>query len=221
MKNGEAMKNDSGDKRNVFVHPNALNESDQVGEGTRIWAFAHVLKGAVVGKDCNIGDHAYVEDGAVLGNGVTVKNGVCVWEGVKLEDYVFVGPNAVFTNDKYPRSRRNPELKHQYDTDGWLVRILVRTGVAIGANATVLGGVTIGEYGMVAAGAVVTRDVRPFCLVAGCPARPAGFVCVCGQRLGEGTEPVCEACGRQYRRRGEGIVFERKVTKGTKRLAGR
>ena len=92
----------------VFVHPKAINESEQVGEGTRIWAFAHVMRGAVVGKDCNIGGHAFIESGAILGNGVTVKNGVCIWEGVTLDNFVFVGPAAVFMNDLHPRSPRDP-----------------------------------------------------------------------------------------------------------------
>ena len=116
-----------------FVHPNALVESEQIGEGTRIWAFAHVMKGAVVGKRCNIGDHAFVESDVTVGNGVTIKNGVAVWDGVSLGDHVFVGPNAVFTNDLNPRA----EIKKTHEQ---FVRTDVREGTSIGANATIVTG---------------------------------------------------------------------------------
>lgn len=181
-----------------FVHPSAINESDQIGIGTRIWAFAHVLKGAVVGEQCNIGGHCYVEGGARLGNGVTLKNGVSVWEGVTLEDFVFVGPNAVFTNDKYPRSPRLPAAKDRYAAKGWLVPTRIREGAVIGANATVVCGITVGRFAVIAAGAVAVRDVPDFQLVAGCPARAIGWACWCGQRLPENREPHCTVCGRTY-----------------------
>lgn len=190
----------------VFVHERALNESGQVGSGTRIWAFAHVMKGAVVGRDCNIGDHAFLESGAVVGDGVTIKNGVCVWDGVTLEKHVFVGPQVAFTNDRHPRSPRAPVASERYAEKGWLSRTLVREGAAIGANATILCGLTIGHYASIAAGAVVTRDVGDFELVAGCPARRMGFVCRCGQSLQEGSAPTCAACGRGYRMAGERLV---------------
>src|SRR5947209_20233007 len=113
------------------VHELALCESDDVGEGTRVWAFAHVMRGARIGRDCNICDHAFVESGVVLGDNVTVKNGVAIWEGVTAEDDVFIGPNAVFTNDLTPRAA----VKHP--TEEWLVRTTIRTGATIGANATI------------------------------------------------------------------------------------
>lgn len=190
----------------VFVHPLALNESSRVGCGTRIWAFAHVMKDAEVGEHCNIGGHAFIESGAILGNGVTIKNGVSVWEGVTLEDYVFVGPNAVFTNDLYPRSPRNPELAARYNSKWWLVRTLVREGASVGANATVRCGVTIGRYALIAAGAVVTKDVPDHALIAGVPGRAAGFVCMCAARLDE-KALQCESCGRAYERVGAGIAL--------------
>lgn len=190
----------------VFVHDKALNESSQVGAGTRIWAFAHVMKGALVGENCNIGDHAFVESGAVLGNGVTIKNGVSVWEGVTLEDYAFVGPNAVFTNDLYPRSPRNPELAARYNSKWWLVRTLVRAGASVGANATIRCGITIGRYALIAAGAVVTKDVPDHALIVGVPGRAAGFVCMCAARLDE-SSLRCESCGRAYERAGAGIAL--------------
>ena len=182
----------------IFVHPRALNESRRVGKGTRIWAFAHIMEGAVIGRDCNIGDHCFVETGAVIGCGATVKNGVFVWDGVVLADYVFVGPNAVFTNDRRPRSPRGPGARERYAGRNWLEPTRVCEGATIGANATVRCGVRIGRYAMIAAGAVVTRDVADFELVAGGPARNAGWVCMCGERLADGHAPVHCTCGRKY-----------------------
>jgi UDP-2-acetamido-3-amino-2,3-dideoxy-glucuronate N-acetyltransferase len=173
----------------VFVHPKGLCESGHVGPGTRVWAFAHVMDGAVVGAGCNIGDHAFIESGATLGDRVTVKNAVLVWDRVTIEDEVFLGPNAVFTNDLLPRAARKKPPDEFLPT-------LVRRGATVGANATVVCGTTIGEYAFVAAGAVVTRDVAPYALVAGNPARRAGWVCACGERLG--PDLAC-ACGRRYR----------------------
>jgi UDP-2-acetamido-3-amino-2,3-dideoxy-glucuronate N-acetyltransferase len=149
-----------------FAHPEGRVESSDIGPGTRVWAFAHVLQGARIGADCNICDHTFVEGGAVLGDRVTVKCGVQLWDGVTLEDDVFVGPNATFANDPFPRSRRPAEV----------ARTLVRRGASIGANATLLPGVTIGAEAMVGAGAVVTRDVPPRAIVVGNPAVVSGFV---------------------------------------------
>lgn len=173
----------------VYVHPRGLCESDRVGPRTRIWAFAHVLPGAEVGADCNVGDHAFIEGGARLGDRVTVKNAVLVWDRVTVEDEVFLGPNMVFTNDLAPRVgfKKAPEQ---------LVPTLVRRGATIGANATVVCGVTIGSHAFVAAGAVVVDDVADHALVAGNPARRIGWVCACGRRIGE---PLACSCGRAYR----------------------
>lgn len=150
-----------------FTHPNSLCESTAIGAGTRIWAFVHVLPGAAIGKDCNICDHVFIENDVVLGDRVTVKCGVQLWDGVRLEDDVFVGPNATFTNDIFPRSRKQPES---------FAKTLVRSGASIGANATILPGITIGVRAMVAAGAVVTRSVPPNAVVAGNPAKIIGYV---------------------------------------------
>ncbi len=146
----------------VFVHENALLESDQVGGGTRVWAFAHVLPGARIGADCNICDHTFIENDVVIGDRVTIKPGVQLWDGTRIEDDVFVGPNATFTNDPAPRSK-------QY-LDEHPVTV-VRRGASIGANATILPGITIGQHAMVGAGAVVTRSVPPYAVVVGNPAR--------------------------------------------------
>jgi len=151
----------------TFVHPNALCESQSVGDGSRIWAFAHVLPGAHIGRDCNICDGVFVENEVVIGDRVTVKGGVQVWDGVTLEDDVFIGPNATFTNDPFPRSKhRLPKY----------AQTLVRRGASIGANATILPGLTIGPNAMVGAGAVVTSSVPANAIVMGNPARIVGYV---------------------------------------------
>jgi acetyltransferase-like isoleucine patch superfamily enzyme len=155
------------------------------------------MEGARIGAECNIGEHCFVESGAVVGNRVTVKNGVQVWNGVTLEDDVFLGPNAVLTNDVRPRSR---------SVDFKVVPTLLQRGCSIGANATVLCGLTIGRYSLVGAGSVVTRDVPDFGLVVGSPARLRGHVCVCANTLdfGSGESARC-GCGREYGRSGERI----------------
>ena len=153
-------------KPSVFVHPNGLCESAEIGEGTRIWAFAHVLPGARIGADCNICDHVFIENDVRLGDRVTVKSGVQLWDGVELADDVFVGPNASFTNDPFPRSRVWPES---------FPRIRVAKGASIGANATILPGISIGEYAMVGAGSVVTKDLPPYAIAVGNPAKVTGF----------------------------------------------
>jgi UDP-2-acetamido-3-amino-2,3-dideoxy-glucuronate N-acetyltransferase len=152
---------------NFFKHELAVVETDQVGAGTRVWAFAHILPGASIGAACNICDHTFIENGVIVGDRVTVKCGVQLWEGTTLEDDVFIGPNATFTNDKFPRSQMH---------DRPLLPITVKRGASIGANATILPGITIGEKAMVGAGAVVTRNVPPYAVVAGNPARITGYV---------------------------------------------
>lgn len=151
----------------AFKHPNALVESTNVGDGTRVWAFAHVLPGAVIGRDCNICDHVFIENQVAIGDRVTIKCGVQLWDGVRIEDDVFVGPNVTFTNDPFPRSRQHME---RY-SETW-----VRRGASIGANATILPGLTIGQGAMIGAGAVVTRSVPPFAVVSGNPARIQRYV---------------------------------------------
>lgn len=173
----------------VFVHAQALCESAAVGEGTRVWAFAHVMAGARIGRDCNIGGGCFIESGAVVGDRCVIKNGVQVWDGVSLGDEVFVGPNATFTNDLRPRAAGRRE-------DFTPVSTRVAVGASIGANATIVCGIDIGAHAFVAAGAVVTRDVPPHALMAGSPARRIGWACACGETLS--AELACR-CGRRYR----------------------
>lgn len=177
------------DQDGVLVHPHGLCESSDVGPGTRIWAFAHVLPGAKVGSGCNICDGAYVEGGAVLGDNVTVKNGTLVFDLVTCEDDVFLGPNVLFTNDLRPRA-------HVKRGTADFLPTLVRRGATLGAGVVVVCGTTIGEYAFAAAGAVLTRDVPAHAFVAGNPATHKGWVCGCGERLDPALR--CLACGTEH-----------------------
>jgi len=175
-------------KGDVYVHPTALCESERVGDGTRVWAFAHVLPGAIIGRNCNLCDHTFVDTGAVVGNSVTVKNGIAIWDKVVIEDNVFLGPNVAFTNDMRPRAALKKDPSEFLAT-------LVERGATVGANATIICGVRIGRSAFVAAGATVTKDVPSHALVMGTPARRMGWVCECGQTLP--GDLACE-CGRRY-----------------------
>jgi acetyltransferase-like isoleucine patch superfamily enzyme len=180
----------------VQVHPLGLCESDTVGPGTRVWAWAHVLAGARVGVDCNICDHAYVEGGARLGDRVTVKNAVLVFDGVEVGDDVFLGPNVVFTNDLRPRAhvKKGPEA---------LLPTVVEDGVTLGAGSVVVCGTRIGRHAFAAAGSVITRDVTPHSFVAGNPATHRGWVCTCGERL---REDLSCGCGQIYQPVQDGLA---------------
>ncbi|MFC1707069.1 acyltransferase [Planctomycetota bacterium] len=178
----------------VFVHEKGLCDSDAVGPRTRVWAFAHVMEDAQVGSDCNICGHAFVETGARIGDRVTVKNNALIWDEVVIEDDVFVGPNAVFTNDLRPRAAfKKPPAS--------FVATVVRRGATIGANATIVCGVEIGAQAFIGAGAVVIRNVAPHAMVVGNPGRAIGWVCTCGETLPDGL--TC-GCGRRYRHLGDG-----------------
>ena len=150
----------------IYIHPQGICDSTEVGDDTTIWAFSHVLSGAVIGRNVNINDHVFVENDVVIGDRVTVKSGVQVWDGVELCDDVFVGPNVTFTNDRYPRSKKYPNT---------FARTVVENGASIGGGAVILPGIRIGQHAMVGAGAVVTRDVPPYAIVIGNPARITGY----------------------------------------------
>ena len=177
----------------VNVHPSAVIDQDVVlGEGTRVWHFVHVSSGARVGPNCVLGQNVFVGRGVHIGRGVKIQNNVSVYEGVEIADDVFLGPSCVFTNVLNPRAF--VERKHEFG------RTRVGRGATVGANATIVCGHDLGEYCMIGAGAVVTRDVRPYELVVGNPARRLGWMCACGVRLSSaiGTQR-CGACDREYR----------------------
>ncbi|MDH7559851.1 MAG: Gfo/Idh/MocA family oxidoreductase [bacterium] len=189
--------------REFYAHESAVvDKGAKIGRGTKIWHNSQVQAGAQIGENCVIGHNCFVAGRAVLGNGVKLESNVDVWDLVTLEDYVFAGPSAVFTNDINPRSRY-PKAK--YPQYGKWVPTLVREGASIGANATIVCGVTIGRHAFIGAGAVVTRDVPDYGLVVGSPARLIGWMCACGTRLSlpkeapDGAEAQCPACARTYR----------------------
>ena len=150
-----------------MIHPSAEVYTKNIGEDTVVWQFAVILQNAVIGRNCNINCHTFIENDVTIGNNVTVKSGVYIWDGIRVEDDVFIGPNVTFVNDKYPKSKQYPSEFQQ---------LHIGKGVSIGANATILGGITIGEYAMIGAGSVVTKNVLPFSLVYGNPAKRAGTV---------------------------------------------
>jgi UDP-2-acetamido-3-amino-2,3-dideoxy-glucuronate N-acetyltransferase len=176
----------------VFVHPSSfVDEPCEIGAGTKIWHFSHVMKNCRIGEHCSIGQNVNIASGVVIGDGVKIQNNVSVYEGVTLEDYVFCGPSMVFTNVVNPRSEI--VRKNEYRLT------LVKRGATIGANSTILCGHTIGRYAFIGAGAVVTKDVPDYALMVGNPARRAGWMCRCGVRLPAGTtRPTCTSCGATY-----------------------
>ena len=182
--------------KDYFAHETACIEDDcTIGEGTKIWHFSHIMKGSVIGRQCNIGQNVVVSPGAVLGDGVKVQNNVSVYTGVICEDSVFLGPSCVFTNVINPRAflSRKDEFH----------RTLVRHGASIGANVTIVCGCTIEKFAMIGAGAVVTKDVPDYALVYGVPSRIHGYVCECGEQIVfSGQAAVCGACGKRYQMKG-------------------
>ena len=180
-----------------FVHESAyVDEGARIGRGTKIWHFCHVMPGAEIGERCSLGQNVVVMNGTRIGTNVKIQNNVSIYEGVELEDDVFCGPSMVFTNVINPRSHVSRRSEYR--------RTLVRRGTSIGANATIVCGVTLGEYSFVGAGAVVTTDVLPYALMVGVPAKRRGWMCQCGERLADGGTGTCAACGATYHAHGSG-----------------
>jgi UDP-2-acetamido-3-amino-2,3-dideoxy-glucuronate N-acetyltransferase len=181
-----------------FIHESAyVDDGAQIGDDTKVWHFCHVLAGAVIGERCSLGQNVVVMNGARIGNNVKIQNNVSVYEGVELEDDVFCGPSMVFTNVINPRSHVSRKTEYQ--------RTLVKRGATIGANASILCGITLGEYCFIGAGSVVTADVAPYALLVGVPARRVGWMCQCGERLPDSGDGTCASCGTAYVAAGDGI----------------
>ena len=190
-----------------YIHPSSyVDDGAEVGSGTKIWHFCHVMKTAHIGKDCSIGQNTFIAGNSIIGDGVKIQNNVSIYEGVVIEDDVFLGPSMVFTNVINPRSHVN--RKDEYRTT------LVRRGVTIGANATIVCGVTLGEYAFVGAGAVVSGDVPAYALVYGVPAHQQGWMCQCGialhfARTDEDEIAICGSCGTSYKKNGHIVSREK------------
>jgi UDP-2-acetamido-3-amino-2,3-dideoxy-glucuronate N-acetyltransferase len=182
----------------AFIHESAyVDQGATIGEGTKIWHFCHIMPGAVIGARCSLGQNVVVMNGARIGDNCKIQNNVSIYEGVELDDDVFCGPSMVFTNVINPRS--HVSRKDEYRATR------VRRGASIGANATIVCGVTLGEYSFIGAGAVVTNNVAGYALMVGVPARRIGWMCQCGERLPDSGEGRCAACGTEYERDGDGI----------------
>lgn len=174
------------------LHETAIvDESADIGQGTKIWHWVHVCHDAAIGENCVLGQNVYIGPNVAVGDNVKIQNNVSIYDGVTLENDVFVGPSAVFTNVNNPRSA--------VDRSGEFRKTLVRVGATIGANATIICGAELGRWSFVGAGTVVTRDVPDYALVVGTPARQIGWMCRCGERLADVHEPVCGRCGARYR----------------------
>ena len=181
-----------------YIHGSSyVDTSAKIGQGTKIWHFSHVDENVVIGNNCSIGQNCYIAKSVIIGNNVKIQNNVSVYQGVTLEDYVFCGPSVVFTNDLNPRSKY-PKASASY------IKTNVKTGASIGANSTIVCGVTIGKSSFVAAGSVVTRDVEDYSLVMGVPARHCGWICECGVKLDHSLS--CPSCKREYTKNESGLV---------------
>ncbi|MBR5960526.1 MAG: N-acetyltransferase [Clostridia bacterium] len=180
-----------------FVHSTSVIDDDvSIGEGTKIWHFSHIQKGAKIGKNCSFGQNVNVSNNVIVGNGCKIQNNVSLYEGVELEDYVFCGPSCVFTNDLTPRAKY-PKGHAGYK------KTIVKEGASIGANATIVCGHTIGKWALIGAGAVVTSNVPSHALMLGIPARIKGWACECGELLPE--DLICQKCGRKYKKTDYGL----------------
>jgi len=190
--------------KNFWVHKTAeIQKGAKISKGTKIWHNCQILKGAQIGKNCIVGHNCFIGSKAKLGNGVKLESNTDVWDLVTLEDYVFVGPSAVFTNDLNPRAKYPKKKYPQY---GKWIPTLVKEGASIGANATIVCGNTIGKWALIGAGAVVTRDINDYAIVVGVPAKIIGWICECGNKLKFKKEKaICKICKRKYQKKGNKV----------------
>lgn len=170
-----------------MIHPTAEVQTQQIGEGTSIWQYCVILKNAKIGTNCNINFNVFIENDVLIGDYVTIKSGVQIWDGLRVGNHVFIGPNVTFTNDFTPRSKQYPDR---------FLETIIEEGASIGANSTIIGGVTIGKYALIGAGSVVTKSIPPHTLWYGNPAQKKGNVCKCGNKLDELL--ICEKCQKKY-----------------------
>ena len=181
----------------VLIHDQAIVETSNIGKGTRIWAFSHILKNAVIGENCNICDHTFIEGDVLVGDNVTIKSGVYLWDGIRIENNVFIGPNATFTNDIRPRSKVYPA---EY------MKTNIQEGASIGANATILCGITIGRWSVIGAGSIVTKKVPDYALVYGVPAKVQDYVCECSCDLKFQDSLAKCKCGKVFQTKKDCVV---------------
>lgn len=184
-------------EKDYFVHESSyVDDNVSIGKGTKIWHFCHIQTGAILGENCSLGQNVNVANNVKIGNGVRIQNNVSIYEGVELEDNVFCGPSCVFTNVTKPRSH--------YSVHGNYAKTLIKWGATLGANSTVVCGHTVGRCAMIAAGSVVTKDVKDYALMLGVPARQLGWVCECGERLKD--DLTCPDCSKKYKETDNGLV---------------
>jgi UDP-2-acetamido-3-amino-2,3-dideoxy-glucuronate N-acetyltransferase len=181
---------------NLKTHSKSDVQSTKIGQDTLIWQYSVVLPGAVIGNNCNINAHCFIENDVLIGDDVTIKCGVYLWDGITLEDNVHIGPNVTFTNDLFPRSKQKFKI----------VRTIVKKGASIGANSTLVAGITVGQYALIGAGSVVTKNVPNNSLWIGNPARHVGFVCNCGRKLNSSLH--CEHCNSDYNIDSNGLIIK-------------
>lgn len=183
--------------KQYFVHPHAIVDTEKIGSQTKIWAFTHILKGAQIGRNCNICDYVYIENNVSIGNNVTIKNGVYLWDGITIQDDVFIGPGVVFTNDSYPRSKNKNYIQK---------KTYLKKGSSIGANSTILPGITIGNYAMIGAGSLVSQSIPDFTLAFGNPAQFRSYICICGKKFDFGLETIFTcSCKNTFKKINNGI----------------
>ena len=184
-------------EKDFFIHESSyIDEDVTIGKGTKIWHFCHIQKGAKLGENCSLGQNVNIANNVKIGNGVRIQNNVSVYEGVELEDYVFCGPSCVFTNVNIPRAH--------YPVHGEYDKTLIKWGASLGANSTIVCGHTVGKCALIAAGAVVTKNIKDHALMAGVPAKQIGWVCECGRRLDD--ELSCKKCGKKYSESENGLI---------------